>query len=128
MTDVDVPNCRSATGRGNVISASTYWPLVDAIYGDEDKCLWCGCGFNDHGWRVERTRWFEPYDPTKRQKQRVVWCLPDGTMAIERASRRAQVQVIWCYGCADRLQTAQVVCYKRPQRVHNSSYRKESET
>ena len=115
MTDVSVPGKHSTSRRGNVISATTYWTLVEAIYGDEDECPWCGCGFDDHGWRVERTRWFEPYDPGKH-KQRSRWHLPDGTIAIERTSRRAQVQVIWCYGCAERLQTSQVVCYKRPER------------
>ncbi len=112
MTDVNVPTSRSTQRK--VISAKTYWPLVKAVYGDEDACLWCGCGFDDHSWSVQRTHWYEPYEATK-QKQRAVWRLSDGTLAIKRTTRRAQVQAIWCYGCARRLRTDQVVCYKRPQ-------------
>ena len=114
MTDVNVPTVGSPRRRGNVISEETYWPLVKAVYGDEDACLWCGCGFDDHDWAVRRTSWFEPYVPSKHTR-RAAWHLSDGTLAIERTSRRAQVQVIWCYGCAGRLRTDQVVCYKRPQ-------------
>ena len=98
-----------------MISAATYWSAVRAVWGDKDACLWCSCGYDDHSWSVQRTRWLQLYDAAKH-KRRLVWHLPDGTRVIQRTSRRAQVQLIWCYGCAGQLQTDQVVCYKRPQR------------
>ena len=114
MTDVSLSDYRTKPGRSN-ITPGTLRQLTDAIFGDEDACLWCGCKAGDHAWTLERTRWFEPYDPA-RHGRRKLWTLSDGTLAIERTSHRAQVQVIYCHGCAERLQTAQVICYIRPRR------------